>query len=240
MLNKKNALKLFHKVKSHAHKDAIADFFNKRRKLVFIGLVTIVSFLVVLFLFDLYCKSAQEKYSEIFHQSLLDEERGDIVKAQENLQKIYEAKFAPSGVKGLASLRYAAFLLNADKQDEALKIYLEVANSSRYDNYLRELSGLLAAKILVINIDERSDKTLQEKGFRQIEKFESRSKIFHAYFTEQKAIFALKIGDLAQSYKISDELAKASESPQGLKMRAYDMMKLLQAKGYEVKILDSK
>ena len=75
---------------------------------------------------------------------------------------------------------------------------------------------------------------------KQIDKFISRSKILKSYLAEQKAIFAFKIGDLEQSYKISDELAKAAETPQGLKMRAYDMMKLLSAKGYAVKISDAK
>jgi len=229
---KNKIINLFYQIKSHLSLAAIANFFAKHKKLVFTSFAGLIVALILWFIFDIYRKNAQEKYSEIFHQSLIDEEKGDISQARKNLQKIYEAKFTPSGVKGLASIRYAAFLFNENNRDEALKVYLEIAKNSRYDHYLRELSGLMASKILVININENSDKESKEKGLAQILNFEDKSKILHYYFSEQSAIFAMKIGDLEKSYKISEEIIKSQQSPQGLKTRAYDMIKLLAEKGY--------
>lgn len=183
-------------------------------------------------MFSLYQKSAQQKYSAIFHRSLIDEEQGKFAEAKKGLEEIYGTKFAPSGVKGLAALRYGGLLLNSGAADEALKVYLDIANSSRYDTYLRELSGLLAAKILVIKSDANSDKATAQEALKQIEKLESRSKILHFYFTEQKGILAMKIGEQEKSYQAFEKILKDQNSEQGLRLRVADMVKILVAEGY--------
>ncbi len=236
MFNKNNIRNLANKINPLNKIDAISGFFIRRKKLFTILAASLVGVLVVLFLFNLYQKSAQEKYSTIFHQSLIDEERGSITSAKQNLQKIYDTKFAPSGVKGLASLRYAGLLLNEGSNDEALKIYQEIANSSRYDRYLRELSGLLATKILVITTDANSEKSLQQEALKKIEKLESHSKVLHSYFSEQKGIFLMKVGELEKSYQVFEAIVKDANSEQALKLRVADMMKLLVAEGHVVKM----
>lgn len=240
MFNKNSLQSLINKVlgknKPQTKMDILAAFLARNKKLFIRLALALVAGLLFLFLFDLYQKSAQEKYSAIFHQSLIEEERGNIAIAKQNLQKIYETKFAPSGVKGLSALRYAGLLLNEGSYDEALAVYQSIATSSRYDRYLRELAGLLAVKIIIIKTDIKDDKSLQQQALKQIEKLESRSKFLHPYLAEQKGIFLMKIGELEKSYQIFEGILKDQNSEQALKLRVADMVKLLVAEGYSVKL----
>lgn len=237
MLNKITHIvnKILHRNQPQRKRDLIAAFFLRHKKLFMIFAASTVAILLLLLAFNLYQKSAQEKYSAIFHQSLIDEEKGEIDTAKQGLQQIYQSTLVPSGVKALASLRYAGLLLNSGSVDEALKVYAEIANSSRYEHYLRELSGLLAAKILVIKTDSTSDKANQQEALKQIEKFESRSKDLHSQFAEQKGIFFMKIGELDKSYQVFAEIIKDSNSEQSLKLRVADMIKILSAEGFVAK-----
>lgn len=229
------ANKILHRNQPQSKRDLIAAFFLRHKKLFVALAISTVAILLLLLAFNLYQKSAQEKYSAIFHQSLIDEERGELELAQKGLQQIYQSSLVPSGVKGLASLRYAGLLFNSGSADEALKVYTEIAQSSRYEQYLRELSGLLAAKILVIKTDSTSDKAASQEALQQIEKFESRSKNLRLYLAEQKAILLMNIGELDKSYQVFSAIIKDSNSEQSLKLRAGDMLKILIAEGYVAK-----
>ncbi len=227
--------KILHRNQPQSKRDLIAAFFLRHKKLFTISAASVVVILLLLLVFNLYQKSAQEKYSAILHQSLIDEEKGEIDAAKKGLQQIYQSTLVPSGVKGLSSLRYAGLLLNSGEVDEALKVYAEIASSSRYEHYLRELSGLLAAKILVIKTDSSSDKATQKEALKQIKKFESRSKDLHSQFAEQKGIFFMKIGELDKSYQVFADIIKDPTSAQALKLRVADMIKILTAEGYVAK-----
>jgi len=235
MFNKNNILNLLNKARTPNKIDIIAGFFVKRKKLFTLLAGAAVAFLIILFLFNLYQKSAQEKYSAILHQALVEEEKGNIDAAKKGLQEIYATNFAPSGAKGLAALRYGGILLNSGDNDEALKVYLAIANSNRYDNYLRELSGLLAAKIIVIKTDAHTDKAASQEALKQVTKLESRSKIMHFYFSEQKGILEMKIGELDKSYQTFEKILKDQNAEQALKLRVADMIKILVAEGYTPK-----
>lgn len=235
MLDKNNALNIINQARPTVWMPRISGIFSRSKKLLSVLAIGLAIALVVWFLFGLYQKSAQEKYSAIFHQSLLEEERGDTETALQILHEIHESQFVPSGVKGLASLRYAGLLLNAGSADEALEVYTKIANGRRYDNYLRELSGLLASKILVIKADANGDKLLQKEALKQIKKFESRSKIMKPYFIEQRAIFEMKIGNLEEAYTAFVSIAQSQDGGQGLKLRVADMIKIVIAQGYIAK-----
>jgi hypothetical protein len=236
MFNKNSPIDLINQARSQARFDFLWQFFAKRRKFLKGTVISIVVLLIGWFAFDIYQKSAQEKYSEIFHQAMIDEERGNISKAQENLQKIYNAKFAPSGVKGLASMRYAGLLLAQNSNLEALKVYETVADNGRYDRYLRELAGLFASRIIEITTDAKSDKATQDKALKQINRYESYSKILRPYIAEQKGILEMKFGNLDKSYEIFAEIINDKENEQALKMRVSELIKILVAQGFEIKV----
>ena len=240
MFNKNSLQSLVNKVlgrnQPKTKMDILTAFLVRNKKLFIRLACALIAGLLILFLFDLYQKSAQEKYSAIFHQSLIEEERGNVATAKQDLQKIYEAKFVPSGVKGLSALRYAGLLLNEGSYDEALAVYQDIATSSRYDRYLQELAGLLAVKIIIIKTDAKGDKALHQQALKQIDKLESRSKFLHPYFAEQKGIFLMKVGELEKSYKIFEGILQDQNSEQALKLRVADMVKLLVAEGYTVKL----
>src|SRR5690606_4304034 len=94
-----------------------------------IGLVALV--------YSIYQKNNEEKYSAIFHQSLIYQQLGDAQKAKAELEKIVNSS-APSGVKSLASLRYAAFLLEERKLNEVKTIYADVNNCTFCDAYVKD------------------------------------------------------------------------------------------------------
>lgn len=235
MFNKNSFYNLLNKLHPQTNFDNVKAFIIKKKQLIIRLIYGLAAFLVILFCFNLYQKSAQEKYSELLHQSLLDQEKGNLVEAQKNLQAIYEAKFAPSGVKGLASLRYAGILLGSGNKDEALKIYQEVAFSIRQDRYLRDLAGLLACRIIVINTNANSDKIAQEEAFKQIEKIASSNKALKIYVSEQKGILAMKLGNLEKSYQVFSEILKDKNAEQAIKIRVADMIKILISQGYSIK-----
>ncbi len=235
MFDKNNALNLINQARSKANIGVVAGFVSRKKRAVTVVAAMLAVLGVGYIGFHLYQKSAQEKYSAIFHQALLEEERGNLQGAKEGMLVVYNAKFAPSGVKSLTSLRYAGLLLNEGSYDDALKIYQEITDNGRYDRYIRELSGLLATKILVIKSGSNVDKAAQEATLKQVDKIESYAKILRPFIAEQKGILEMKFGNLDKSYAIFAQIISDQNSEQSLKMRVSDIMKSLVAQGYEVK-----
>jgi hypothetical protein len=231
MNNQNDTMHLINQARAEARANSVKRFFAKHKKIVTTSLAATAVLLLIFVAASFYQKSAQEKYSAILHQSLIEQENGDVEATKALLKKIYDAKFAPSGVKALASLRYAGLLLAEDNKSAALKIYHEINQTSRYDSYIKELSGLLEARILITDASQ----TNKDEVLKRIEKIELKSKILHYYISEQKGIFELQNGNLENAYKIFDMITKSPESSQSLKTRAADTLKLVVAKGYEAK-----
>ncbi len=200
---------------------------------IFIGVAA-----VIFFSFSLYSKSAQTKYSTIFHQALIEEEKGDVAASMNNLEQIYNAKFAPSGVKALASLRFGGILLNNGDSVKALQVYTQIAQTRRYDDYIRELAALLASKIIAIDATAETDKVKLTSDLALIEKFEKKSKILHNFIAEQKGIFLMKSGDLEKAYQTLSALAQDKDATPTLKVRAADLVRVVVLQGYEIKLGD--
>lgn len=230
---------MLNKIKACLNVQKLTQCLHMKRK----TLVTVVSILagllIIYFIFSIYCKNQQEKYSQIFHQSLIEEEKGNMAGSITGLEQIYNTKFAPSGVKSLASLRLAGILLNNGQSEKALEIYEDIAQTNRYDNYLQDLASLLASRLIVIGVDASQEKSMQENNLKKIEKFESKSKILRNYISEQKAIYLMKIGKLEESAKVLEKISTAKEASQTLKARASDLTKLVAAKGYTSKLSDN-
>jgi len=176
-------------------------------------------------------KSLQEKYSEILHQSMIDQQLGDVEKAKKNLKEIYDSSSAPSGVKSLASLRYAGILLEENNKSEAINVYAEVNKCRFCDNYIKELAGLLMVRTLMTEEDAVSKNDLPEK----ILAVENNSKILRYYIAEQRGYLEMNKNNLEKSYQIFEMIAKNPEAREDLKNRASDAMKIVIQKGYEPK-----
>ena len=230
---------LLHQVKSEARKDCVKQFFIKNAKVLGIAAAVAIVALIIFFVVDVYNKSQQEKFSEIFHQSLIDQQLGDLPKAKESLVKIYEAKSAPNGVKSLASLRYAAILLDENNKAEAVKVYQNIAACGGCDPYIKDLASLLAIKVWISDENEIKKDDL----IARIEKIEAKSKILRYYISEQKGLLQIEKNNLEKAYAIFEEISKNPETPKNLKTRAGDALKLIVSKGFEVKkavVVDSK
>lgn len=229
MSEKNNELfQMINQARSEARSDSIRRFFGKNSKLIARASIVVVACVVAYSGYSLYRNGQQEKFSEIFHQALIDQQLGNLDKAKESLKNIHESS-APSGVKSLASMRYAALLLDENKKIEAAEIYKQISECRSCDVYIRDLGGLLAVKTWLS--DESESKKDDLLG--RIEKIESDNKELHFQVSEQKAFFYVQKNDLAKAYEVLDSVAKSPELPQNIKTRVEDSLKMIVAKGYQ-------
>lgn len=229
-------LNLINQARSQARSEGILNFLNNNKtlltRLVLVLVVAIISF----FGFTAYQKSSEEKYSAILHQSLVYQQVGDLAKAKENLKEIVEASSAPNGVKSLASLRYAAFLYEEGKKEEAQKIYLDVNNCGSCEDYVKDLAGLLAVKTWMTDENELQKPDLANR----IEKIENKSETLRYHVAEQRAFLEMQKGNLEKANQIFEMIAKNPEVSQSLKARAVDGIGMVASKGFEPKIIEVK
>jgi hypothetical protein len=216
---------------SEIRKENIAKIFRKNKKILFVILSVAIASSIIFTAYKINQKSQQEKYSEILHQSMIDQQLGDIEKAKKNLKEIYDSSSAPNGVKSLASLRYAGILLEENKKSEAINVYSEVNKCRFCDNYIKELAGLLMVRTLMTEEEALTKIDLSEK----ILAVENNSKILRYYIAEQRGYLEMTKNNLEKSYQIFEMIAKNPEVREDLKNRASDAMKIVVQKGYEPK-----
>lgn len=231
MSQENEAIGLINQARSQARNDDFKRFFAKHSKNIITTIILFTVLLAGFFGYKTYKNSQEEKYSEILHQSLLYQQERNLEKAKENLKIIYESKSAPSGVKALASLRYAAFLLEEDNRQEAAKVYQAVNSCKSCDEYLHDLAGLLMVKLWMADLEEFKKEDLSLK----IKKIEDGAKILKYNIAEQRAIFEMQNGNLEKAYEIFDLIAKSPEGSNSLKERAKNGLKMVLEKGFEVK-----
>ena len=216
---------------SEIRNENIAKIFRKNKKILFVILGVAITSSIIFTAYKINQKSQQEKYSEILHQSMIDQQLGDIEKAKKNLKEIYDSSSAPNGVKSLASLRYAGILLEENKKSEAINVYSEVNKCRFCDNYIKELAGLLMVRTLMTEEEALTKIDLSEK----ILAVENNSKILRYYIAEQRGYLEMNKNNLEKSYQIFEMIAKNPEVREDLKNRASDAMKIVVQKGYEPK-----
>ena len=224
----KHILKQAH---SETRNENIAKIFKKNKKILLVILAIAIASSLIFTAYKINQRSQQEKYSEILHQSMIDQQLGDIEKAKQNLKKIYDSASAPSGVKSLASLRYAGILLEENKKNEAIDVYSKVNKCRFCDNYIKELAGLLMVRTLMNDEDVADKNDLSEK----ILAIENDSKILRYYIAEQRGYLEMTKNNLEKSYQIFEMISKNPEVREDLKNRASDAMKIVIQKGYEPK-----
>lgn len=219
-------INLINKAKAQAKRDALFSFLGKNSRIVLKVAVVVVVAGVVSIGVTTYKKAQEAKYSEMFHRALLDQQTGEIDKAKESLKKIINDSSAPSGIKSLASLRYAAFLLEENKKEEAAKIYLEVANCRSCEDFVRDLSRLLAVKVWMSDAAEMQKADLAAR----IKKIEDSASILKGQIAEQRAFLELKNDHFDEAKAIFISIEKSAEKQPNLKARAADGIKMVEAK----------
>ena len=172
--------------------------------------------------YAIYVKAQAQKYSTILHKALLNEQKGETQKAVEALKEVVDSS-APASVKQIAMLKYAAYLANSGKEDEAKEIYLNVNSGSKFDAYFKEYAGLNAAKILI-----NSNKIDQARAL--ISKIEKKSKILTYYIAEQKGLLEWQDKNYQLAAQIFEDLAKNPEAQASVKQRAADMVDIYNTK----------
>lgn len=222
---------LVKEAKKELHKENLKKFFNKNNKHISRSAIVAFAVLIILVIANSVQSSREKKFSEIFHQSLIDQQLGNEKQAREKLQKIYDAKSAPSGVRSLAALRLAAAFFNEGNLDGAEKIYSEISSCGSCDDYLRDLAGLLLVKTWLSDEGEIS----KDDIITRVEKVENSNKLLKFYISEQRAFLESSKGNLEKSYQILELIIKSSESPKALKERAENSVKILESKGFEKK-----
>jgi hypothetical protein len=236
-MNNNEVMSLINQAKSQAKLVRIKKFLKKHSKTISV-LVAIFGFVLLVFIsFKFYQKFQQKKFSEILHQSLIDQQIGEVEKAKESLKKIHESSTATSGVKSLASLRYAAIIFSEGNQEEASAIYQEVNQCSSCDSYIKEFAGLLAVKTW---ISMGKEKIGEEDLLNVIISIEDASKQLKGYISEQKAWLLIQRNELEKSYQAFESIAKDTENSDALKTRASEGMKIVISKGYSPKIEEVK
>lgn len=231
MTEKNEINSLINQAKSEARSESLRNFLSKNSKKIIVAGVAVVVIALLFIAFSIYNKSQQEKYSTMMHQSLIDQQIGDVAKAKAGLKEIYESKMAPKGVKSFAAIRYAAFILEEGKVSEAIKIYQTVNECSSCDDYVRDLAGLLIVKLWIADSEEVKKEDLTSR----IEKIENRSSVLKYYIAEQRAFLELQRNNLEKAYKIFDVIAQSPEGSQLVKERAANGLKMVISRGYEPK-----
>lgn len=230
------SMEIINQAKSQARKESFRKFFGKNGKLIKIFAVITLLILIISVSLSALHNSRQIKFSKILHQSLINQQSGQIDKAKENLKTIYEASSAPKGVWSLAALRYSAIFFNEGKKDKSVEIYLEINDCRSCDSFTKDLAGLLAVKIWVSDKNEVKTDDLAEK----IAEIENSAKILRYQIAEQRALLEIKKGNLDKSYQVFESIAKNPEASQALKIRASNGLKMLISKGFEPKTVNKK
>jgi len=211
--------------------EKLSLIFKKNKKILSLILGFSIACSIGYTAFKIDQKSKQQKYSEMLHQSMIDQQLGDIEKTKQTLKIIHESTTAPSGVKSLASIRYAGILLDEGNKEEAIKVYKDVNDCRFCDNYIKELSGLLMVRTIMTDDNLVGDEKLGDK----ILKIENNSKILRYYIAEQRGYFEMNKNNLAKAYQIFEMISKNPDVKENLKNRASDAMKIVIQKGYEPK-----
>ncbi|MBP7710463.1 MAG: tetratricopeptide repeat protein [Rickettsiales bacterium] len=226
---------LINQAKDQARKEGLKNFFAQNAKILARLSFAVLLAVVIVLIFHSVQSSRQAKYSAIFHQALIYQQVGDEAKAKEELQKIYNTKSAPSGVRSLASLRLAAIHFNQGDVAEANKIYREVSECSSCDRYVRDLAGLLLVKSWMADESEVN----KEDVVARVEKIENSNKVLKYYISEQRAFLEALKGNLDKSHQILEVIVKSADAPQSLKEKAKDGIQILISKGFEEKIAEA-
>lgn len=220
---------IINQAKSEVREEKFKEFLSKNKKSIIIAFIAVMIVSVALISFSSYQASQKAKYSAIFQQSLMDQQAGNIEKSKSGLKQIVDNNSSPSGIRSLASMRYAGILLKEGKFAEALVVYQKINECKNCDAYVKDLGGLLAIRIWMD--DEVTSPKI--KILEKIKKIEAKSTALRYQISEQRALLEMQHNNLESAYVIFDSISKNPEVDKKLKERAGEFAKIITSKGYK-------
>lgn len=221
---------LIKQAKSQARIEKIFKILWAHSKKLIYGAIVVIIGSLLFFAFKIYQNNAAEKYSAMLHQSLVYQQIGQMDLAKKELEKIVNSS-APSGVHSLASLRYAAFLIEEGNIGDAKKLFAQVNQCQSCDDYIKDVAGLLLVKMMIADSSATQN---SEEFIAQITKIKNRAKPLKHEIALQLGMLQLFNKNLEESYKIFDEIARDEKASQAVKLQAKDGAQMVVAKGFKV------
>lgn len=218
--------------KTDARVEAFLKFLQKNAKKLIYIFSAVFAILLIIFAVKIYQKNMAQKYSYMLHQAIVYQQSGDNENAKKELEKITLSTSAPNGVKSLASLRLAAFLIVENDIESAANLFGEVNNCRFCDAYIRDLAGLLLTKTM---ISTKMENLNEEELIAKIKKIISKAKPLKGEISLQLANLYLYKGDLESAYKIFTEISESEKYSEVLKEKAKDGAQIVVSNGYEKK-----
>lgn len=218
---------IIREIKDEERKDTITKFFSKNKKVILTFASILFAILIAYFIYEYVQSNREKSYSKIYHQAIIKEEKGQYQESVKLLKSIYESSSAPSGVKGVASLRYAAAAISDNNIDKALEIYEEIAFSNKYDDYLQNLSGLLLSKLIIVNLGDNPDPEKAKVAEKRIKQVINQNQILKIETKEQLAILYIKINKNDDARKILESIRTNQKASKLVKDRVIQLIKLI-------------
>lgn len=217
---------LMRQMREEARKEQIQLFIAKNRNSIISVLVILAIIALGFGYYHSFEQDKSEKYSKLLHEAVILEDSGQKSQAFDIFKDISENKSAPIYIKSLAGIKYGSFLFEQNKLEEAVEIYLKVNQTSSNDQYLKELSGLLALKSMI----DSGKSSFKDKIENLIPELEKSSAVLKPLILEQKAIFYWLQNQPEEAKKIFENLTLEVGSSQSLKNRSKEFIKIIENK----------
>ena len=151
-MNQENESKaLIKDLKSQMRQEKIIGYLKTHKKLISYFLSAIILLAITWASISFYSKIQSKKYSAILHQAMIDERNGEMEKSLAALEKIYKSS-APSGVKEIASLKYAAQLLEQNQSEQAVATYLTINKNKKSIFFICYMCVKINIKRILVDI----------------------------------------------------------------------------------------
>lgn len=213
-------------IRDEARKEKVFSFVVKYKKPILISVIILILVLIGSTINASYQENKDKKYSKLLHQFLVHAEARQNDQAIKILEDIKNDKAAPADLKALASIKYASILLDQNKFSEATELFLKVNEDRRVDIYLKEFAGLLALKTMI----DSDEPAFVEKIEKLLPKLEKETVILKSPILEQKGIFYWLQNKPKEARKIFEELALDPKTPDDLKIRVKDFIRIIDNK----------
>lgn len=190
--------------------------FYKQNKLKFISLILLIVILFSSYIgYYFYNKDINQKYSVILQEIFLKE------KIDSDELKILVEQNNSDGIKFISSMQYAKTLINNNKIDKAIDLYILINRNNDYDGFFREYAGLLAVKYLVSLNDNKKYDIIDN-----IIKIKSESVNLKSHIIEQEAIYYWKNGKNNESKNLFQSLIDDFTTSKEIKNRSIMMLEI--------------
>ncbi len=222
---------ILEKARIDARKDVVKEFFVKNSKIIIrLSLVFLIVALAIVVNNAIKAKR-QAEYSTILHQAHIAKEEFDLLKAKNLLKEIINSDDAPLLISTLANLRYAELILQENNFQQALDIFIKIANCQSCEDFAQDLAKLLAVKVWMMNDNMQKDDGL----LSQMQEFAKKAKYLKDHIDEQMALYEKNQGNLQKSYEIFSKIVDRIDGYQAVKDRAQEQISELMTK---IKIKD--